>query len=262
MLTLPYDINCGYFDCSEFGNLCASPKRETQKFEIELYLEDARSTFTDGKEYMIKKDYIKISKPKQIRYSLLPFKTMYLKFSAEDEIAEKLCNAPEYFCSSHPAEITNKLDEIILLKESGNNEILLQSRLLSFLNLVLYDSEVPKPQSGRNYKIISSAKRYMETNCDKSVNLEDIANSVNLSRIYFHNIFTDACGMTPHDYLTECRIAKAKKLLWDTDVPMDYIAEKCGFGCQQYFNKIFKKQTGTTPGRYRKEIQQGYLDNR
>ncbi len=261
MITLPYNIVCGYYDCSEFGDLNISPKRKTAKFEIEFYLEDGLSTFADENEYIIKKHHIQIAKPNQVRYSRLPFKTMFLKFSAEGEIAEKLYNAPEYFRSSHPEKIIEKLDEIILLNENGNNELLLQSRLLSFLNLILYDSEIPKFQSGENYEIIAKAKRYIEANYKDSITLKDIANSVNLSPIYFHNIFTTACGLSPHDYLIACRITEAKKQLWNSSIPLELVAENCGFGCQQYFNKIFKKETGTTPGKYRKEIQQNYLED-
>lgn len=261
MLSLPYNISCGYCDCSEFGDLKISPKRKTVKFEIEFYLENGLSTFADNKEYIIKKHYIQIAKPNQIRYSILPFKTMYLKFSVDNELAERLINATEYFCSSHPEKTAEKLDEIILLNESGNNELLLQSRILSFLNLVLYDSEIPKHQSGQNYEIIAKAKRFIETNFRESINLKDIACAVNLSPIYFHNIFKYTCGISPHDYLISCRIAEAKKQLWDSKTPLNIVAENCGFGCQQYFNKIFKKQTGTTPGKYRKEFQQNYLED-
>ncbi len=261
MLTLPFNITCGYCDCSEFGDLKVSPKRKAVKFEIEFYLEDGSSTFSDGKEYIVKKHYIQIAKPNQIRYSILPFKTMYLKFSACDELAERLLNAPEYFISSHPERITEKLHEIILLNESENNELLLQSRILSFLNLVLYDAEIPRHQRGQNYETIAKAKRFIETNYSEAVNLKDIAAAVNLSPIYFHNVFKYACGISPHDYLIGCRIAEAKKQLWDSNIPLDVVAENCGFGCQQYFNKIFKKQTGITPGKYRKEFQQNYLED-
>ncbi len=261
MITLPYDISCGYCDCSEFGNLSVSPKRKTEKFEIEFYLENGESTYTNDNEYIIKKHHIQIAKPNQVRYSKLPFKTMFLKFKADEELAKLLTNAPEYFICSHPQKISEKLEEIILLNESGDNQLLLYSRLLSFINLVLYDSEIPKLQSGQNYEIITNAKRYMESNYKEDIYLKDIANAVNLSPIYFHNIFTSACGISPHNYLINCRIAEAKKLLWNSTIPLTLIAENCGFGCQQHFNKVFKKQTGTTPGRYRKEIQQNYLED-
>lgn len=259
MLTLPYDITCGYCDCSEFGSLKISPKRRAVKYEIEFYLEDGFSTCADGIAYTIKKHHIQIATPGQIRYSHLPFKTMYLKFHAEGELAEKLTKAPAYFSSSNPEKMIELLGEIILLNESKNNELLLQSRMLAFLSLVLSDSTIPKLQSGQNYELIVKAKQYIETNYHRPISLQDISGAVNLSPTYFHNIFKAASGVSPHNYLISCRITEAKKQLWNTNIPLGIIADNCGFGCQQYFNRIFKKETGTTPGKYRKEFQQNYL---
>ena len=257
MLTLPQNITCGYCDCSEFGSLSVSPKRKVTKFEIEFYLEDAKTTTTDDRTFEIKKHYIQIAKPGQIRHSELPFRTAYVKFNANGEIAERLNATPEYFCSSHPERIYNKIDEIILLNES-ENKLLLYSRLLSLLNLVFFDAEIPISRNGKNYEVIVKAKRYIENHFDTQIKLKDIADSVHLSEIYFHNIFTESVGISPHQYLIDCRIENAKKLLWDTNVSIIELAEKSGFGCQQYLNKVFKKETGMTPGSYRKSIQQNY----
>ncbi len=260
MLTLPYNVTCGYFDCSEFGALHVSPKRTAAKFEIEFYLEDGLKTFADDKTYPIRKGYVQIAAPGQIRYSELPFKTMYLKFCADGELAKRLKAAPAYFKSGHPEQLTELLSSIILLNESAENELLLHSHLLTFLHTVLHDSELPRVHSGTHYPIIKQAKQYMEQHYSESIQLEDIAASVNLSPIYFHNIFTGACGCTPHEFLIQKRIAESKKLLWDSTVSLSQIAERCGFNCQQYFSKIFKKATGLPPGKYRKELQQQYWD--
>lgn len=260
MLTLPYHITCGYCDCSEFGAIHISPKRTVTKFEIEFYLDDGLETYADDKAYPVRKWYIQIAKPGQVRYSHLPFKTMYLKFCAEGELARQLTASPEYFRSNHPEQMTDMLDEIILLNESADNVLLLYSRLLSLLHLVLYDSDIPRLHSGHNYLVVKKAKRYMEQHYSESIQLEDIAASVNLSAVYFHNIFTGTCGYTPHEFLIQKRIAEAKKLLWDSSVSLYEIAETCGFGCQQYFSKVFKKAVGMPPGKYRKEFQQQYLE--
>ena len=258
MLILPENITCGYFDASEFDMLSVSPKRKVTKFEIEFYLEDAKTTTCNGKIYEIKKHHIQIAKPGQIRYSELPFRTAYVKFDVKGEIAERLLNIPEYFRSSHPEKIYHKIDEIILLSES-NNAILLHSRLLSLLNLIFFDAGIPQNRSGKNYKIIATAKRYIEDNFDKQIKLKDIADSVHLSEIYFHNIFTESIGISPHQYLINCRIENAKKLLWNTNIPICDVAEKAGFGCQQYLNKVFKRETDMTPAAYRKLCQKNYI---
>lgn len=258
MLTLPENITCGYFDCSEFGNLKVSPKRKVTKYEFEFYLEDGKTTSTDNRIYNIKKDYIQIAKPGQIRYSKLPFRTAYLKFNASGEIAEKIENMPEYFCGSHSQKLYTIIEEIILLNEEKDS-LLFYSKLFELLNLVFLDAEIPAARSGKNYRVISKSKKYIEENFEKSLNLKDIAGSVHLSEIYFHNIFTESVGISPHQYLIDCRIENAKKLLWNTDISITDIAEKCGFGCQQYLNKVFKKETGMTPNNYRKRFQENYI---
>ena len=99
---------------------------------------------------------------------------------------------------------------------------------------------------------------FIENHFDSQIKLKDIADSVHLSEIYFHNIFTEGTGITPHEYLISCRIKNAKRLLWNSKIPVKEVAERSGFGCQQYLNKVFKKKTGMTPGSYRKSIQQNY----
>lgn len=256
-MILPKNIQCGYWDGSEFGNLTVSPKRRVSKYEIEFYLEDGKTTTIDNRTYEIKKNHIQIAKPGQIRHSLLPFQTAFLKFEAEGYIAEKLSKANDYFCSSHPQKMYETFDEIILLSE-GDNRILLQSKILYLINLVLADSEIPNARGGKNYKIISMAKRFIEENFSSPIKLSDIAEAVHLSPIHFHNIFTEGAGISPHKYLINCRIENAKKLLWDTEIPISDVAEKSGFGCQQYLNKIFKSETGLTPATYRKNFQDNY----
>lgn len=260
MISTPNNIICGYFDSTTFGSLLYSPKRTVTKYEIDFYLTDGSVTFADDRVYPIKKDHIQIGKPGQIRFSKLPFATAHIKFNATGEIADLLENAPEYFYSSHPKQIRNKIDEIILLKERlDENNLLLQSRILSFLNLLITDSQISLAKISVNYEVISKAKRFIEHHLEEKLTLHDIANSVSLSEYYFHNNFSMATGITPHQYLIECRIEKAKKLLWNTEISMNEIAEKCGFCSQQHFNKIFKKATGISPGNYRKELQNNYM---
>ncbi len=258
MLILPEDITCGYFDGSEFEDLTVSPQRTVTKYEIEFYLEDAGETVADNKTYRIFKDHIQIAKPGQRRHSQLPFSTMYLKFSADGALADKLKKAPEYFRSNHPDSIKKQLEEIILLLENADDSLILYSRLLSVLHLILRDAELPKTYNARNHEIVSAAKAFMKAHYAEPIRLGDIAAAVNLSSTYFHNIFSADSGCSPHAYLIDVRISEAKKMLWDTTVGISEIAEKCGFGCQQYMNKIFKQQTGMSPGAYRKTFQQNY----
>ncbi len=126
------------------------------------------------------------------------------------------------------------------------------------MDLIITDAKIPDARSGKNYTVISNAKKFIESNFQKQITLSDISKSVHLSEIYFRSIFTESVGMSPHQFLINCRIDNAKKLLWNSDVSICEVAEKSGFGCQQYMNKVFKKETGMTPNEYRKTFQQNY----
>lgn len=256
IISLPTDVLCGYFDGSEFNGLDVSPKRKVQKYEIELYLKDAKSTFCDNKEYKIKKGYIQIAKPNQIRNSILPFSTFFLKFDITGDIEKKLINAPPYFKAVHFDKIKALYKDIILREQK---DLMFYSKILELISIILKDSKIPTFEGNTTYETISLAKKYIEENSSEPVNLSDIASSVNLSQTYFHTLFTASVGCSPHDYLIKCRIENAKKMLWDSKNELKHIAVVCGFGCQQYMNKVFKSQTGLTPGQYRKSVQNNYL---
>ena len=53
-------------------------------------------------------------------------------------------------------------------------------------------------------------------------------------------------------------IWRNSSMLWDTDNSISRIAEKSGFGCQQYLNDVFRKNVGLTPRQYREEFAKKY----
>ena len=112
-----------------------------------------------------------------------------------------------------------------------------------------------------NFGLMHSAKKYIEKNYIYHISTEDIAASVNLSESRFRYLFGAAYGISPHAYLTEVRISAAKEMLFDNDIPITEIAEKCGFNCQQYLNDTFKKATGVSPGKYREQFAKKYLED-
>lgn len=69
---------------------------------------------------------------------------------------------------------------------------------------------------------------------------------------HLHRIFPEETGMRIGEYLTHLRIEKAKSLLMHTDIPNSSIATRIGISSQQYFCRMFKKETGLSPQEYRK----------
>ena len=257
-VTLPQSIICGYFDCSIFGDLKQSPERVRTIYEIEYFLEDGKLTYTDGISYPIKKGYIKIGIPGERCNSLLPFKTKYVKFSAEGKLAELLETSTRYFRSKKPFEVEKMLDELISLYHTNEyDELLLGGKLLVFISTVITESSITTGSAME--EIIIKAKKYIEEHFKDPIKLSDIAFAVNLSPNYLHTRFRNEVGITPREYLIDCRLKKACELLSTTSKQISEIAEKCGFCNQQYLTLLFKKKYNITPIAYRKDSGCNYL---
>jgi AraC-like DNA-binding protein len=234
-----------------------SPERRCGRYEIEYYLTDAGLTYCDGESYPIRADHIQIARPGQKRHSQLPFNTMFLKFGVDEELEKLLDGAPAYFKATDPKRLRALFEEVISLKEAKASKLLLCAKVSELIDTVLQDAAVS--ETGGDTDVIGKAKRFMEQHYASPLSLSDICAAVNLSPTYFHTQFTKACGVTPHDYLADLRVAAAKKLLWSSDIPIALVAEQTGFANQQYFSKVFKAKTGTAPGAYRKSFRRRYF---
>jgi len=97
------------------------------------------------------------------------------------------------------------------------------------------------------YKVIN----YVKKNYMKRITLNDVSNLVNLSPTYLSRIFKVEMNESFITWLNGYRIEKSKKLLLDGNISLIDISGLSGFEDQSYFNKVFKKHTGVTPGRFR-----------
>ena len=257
---LPSNLICGYFDCSVFGDLKVSPVRTRTLYEIEYYIEDGKTTFSCGIAYPIKKDHVRISSPGEEGNSLLPFKTKFVKFHAEGALAELLDSMPRYISLKRAFEAESMLDEILCASSAKNrDELFLYGKLLTFISFLCEEGKSSANTDSFKHTVIARAKSFIKANYSQRIRLSDIAKEVNLSPNYFHTLFSEICGVTPHDYLLEYRIGAAKELLCTTPLSIAEIAEKCGFGNQQYMSMVFKSKTGKTPAQCKKEYQREYL---
>lgn len=104
-------------------------------------------------------------------------------------------------------------------------------------------------------RAIEQAMRYIEERYMEDISLESCADHTGTSPFLLSRSFKRVTGINFIDYLTGLRIGKAKELLRDTDMKMNEVAESVGYR-QSYFNRIFKKQEGITPTRFR-ELSRG-----
>lgn len=88
-------------------------------------------------------------------------------------------------------------------------------------------------------------------NLHRNITLDELANSVSLSKYHFERMFHRAFGTSPMRFITEERIRQAKYRLLNTTEPVYQISDSLGFTTPSYFSKVFKQITGVSPSEFR-----------
>ncbi|MDX8342679.1 response regulator [Rossellomorea sp. YZS02] len=97
-------------------------------------------------------------------------------------------------------------------------------------------------------------KQFIQDHSHEDISLDTLAQKVNLSPIYISKMFKEKQGMNYIDFLTECRMEKAKVLMGDMEKSIKEITFEVGYHDPNYFSKVFKKVTRYSPKEYRKTL--------
>jgi AraC-like DNA-binding protein len=97
------------------------------------------------------------------------------------------------------------------------------------------------------------ATELLQENLDGTVRLADLARECQLSVGHFARSFKASFGIPCHQWLTERRIERAKRLLALTNSSLADVASHSGFSDQAAFTRTFHRRVGVTPGRWRRE---------
>jgi AraC family transcriptional regulator len=88
---------------------------------------------------------------------------------------------------------------------------------------------------------------YIQAHLSENISLETIANHIDLSCYHFCRLFKQSTGFSPHQYVIQQRVKRAKQLLRQGKMSIGEIAIACGFSHQSHLNRHFKRLTGVTP---------------
>jgi LacI family transcriptional regulator len=99
---------------------------------------------------------------------------------------------------------------------------------------------------------IIRAVEHIRRNLSNPLDMKTIALAAGISRRSLYTLFEAELGRTPAVYLRDERMARAKKLLGETDLPITEIATVCGFGTMRTLDRIFLADEGRSPFVWRK----------
>lgn len=119
----------------------------------------------------------------------------------------------------------------------------------SFLNdiILAYRKDT---QSQVKHMNISRAVEYIEANYTRPITNEYLAELCSVSQECFIRTFKKYYNTTPHKYILELKISKAKEYLANRTLSVSEIAERLGFESSTYFSNMFRKKVGVSPKQY------------
>ncbi len=92
---------------------------------------------------------------------------------------------------------------------------------------------------------------YIENHIEQKIELADLSILVGYSQFHFSRAFKNTTGMSPHQYVIQQRIERAKHLLKQSTFTINEIAIECGFANPSHLAKQFRRHTGISPSEFR-----------
>ena len=200
-----------------------------------------------------------------VDYFTFLFPLEYISFCTDDMLDDKLLTPLK---NGHlmirprikdaAKELCEQLAEIYMAKNDEKKlEIAVQIKtkiiLLQFI-LEMWEKGfvIENDKSGRN-TIEKEMISYIQQNFMEKISLKEFSEQFHLSEKYISRYFKEHFHITLSQYITHLRLAHAKQLLQDTDIPVTEIAMQSGYQNVSYFIRSFKKTYGVSPLKYRKK---------
>ncbi|MDA3952462.1 MAG: helix-turn-helix domain-containing protein [Bacteroidales bacterium] len=141
----------------------------------------------------------------------------------------------EKFCGKETAIYTSKMLLIDINKEPQSSYAIFSTQKLHSDKEILF------------------AQKYIESNINKHISLDEISDEVAISKRNFIRRFKNATGNTPIEYIQRVRVEAVKKALETTQNTIGEIVNNVGYEDMTTFRKLFKRITGISPNDYRKK---------
>ena len=120
-----------------------------------------------------------------------------------------------------------------------------------------YCTTVPRLSSytdGRSSANLAIVTDYIQSHLHQDLTLLELSAIAQISPYHFLRLFKKSLGVTPHQYILQRRIDRAKELLQFTDRSISDIAIQVGFCDQSHLTRWFKRSLGITPKQFRARI--------
>lgn len=170
-----------------------------------------------------------------------------VKFSRDYQIKDTLLDDPVLRQSI--------LNLILLIENKASGKLQLECELYQLASRIAryYAHSLADRRIRRIDTVLSCAKEYIRGHLLEEMSLDQISQQVGLSKYHFLRLFRQQIGITPYQYILNCRINRAREAL-DAGATLNDAVFDYGFSDLSHFNRRFKPIYGMTPNQYRNHI--------
>lgn len=214
------------------GQLHSISGQDTQSMEYENILLRP-SMLISGEHDLCAKNYI------------LPLTNAEL--STDTFLTPALSYYPEISACIH------EIDRLCSARPTGY-QLAVKGWLFQFLFYLVCHQKEQTSSTRSQTKHLEKMKRilsHIETHFSEPISIEEVADLTYYSKSYFMKFFKTCTGKGFTEYLNDYRLDHAARMLGTTDLSLLEIAAQSGFENLSYFNRMFKRKYGITPGKYR-----------
>ena len=150
------------------------------------------------------------------------------------------------------AELAGSLLSLHRLLEHSEDTLERESAVVATLTSLIVRHAVadrPPPPAGEEPRAVRRLVELIEDRYAEKLTLEQMARETDLSRFQLLRLFRRRTGLTPHAYLLQVRVERAKRRLAEGHAIAE-VAVDCGFFDQSHLTQRFKRITGVTPGTF------------
>lgn len=116
-------------------------------------------------------------------------------------------------------------------------------------------TQAPHARGGLSPAVMRRVHEYVEAHLNDSIELVELSAIAGLSIFHFAREFKQSAGVTPHHYVMQRRVERAKGLLVDSGLSLSEIAFATGFSDQSHLTRHFRQMLGMTPGQFRRSLR-------
>jgi len=199
-------------------------------------------TITDGISIFFARECMQLfSSPKYNIFKLFEDKktSVHINSINLDGVSSLFTQIYEYASSSLPEKAVMAATRLAQLLVKLNNEC------FGMQNIKLYTN------AAKDNSKINDIINFITINLHRKITLKELEKKFFINKFYLCHLFKDIVGCTVIDYISECKVSQAKKMLKEGVSPSN-VCTQLGFDDYSNFYRLFKKLTGVSPREYQK----------